>query len=51
MASADVGRRSGARDRRDVRPRSDIGLARLPRPAAIVVFGIDRPIYYSLHSS
>ncbi|HJY84070.1 MAG TPA: FAD-dependent oxidoreductase [Candidatus Binatia bacterium] len=29
----------------------DIGLARLPRPRALVAFGIDRPLYFSVHSA
>ncbi len=29
----------------------DVALARLPRPANILAFGIDRPLYYSVHSA
>jgi phytoene dehydrogenase-like protein len=29
----------------------DVGLARLPRPRNIVAFGVDRPLYYSVHSA
>jgi phytoene dehydrogenase-like protein len=29
----------------------DLGLARLPRPRALVAFGIDRPLYFSVHSA
>jgi phytoene dehydrogenase-like protein len=29
----------------------DIGLARLPRPKALYAFGIDRPLYLSVHSA
>jgi phytoene dehydrogenase-like protein len=29
----------------------DLGLARLPRPANTVAFGVDRPLYYSVHSA
>jgi phytoene dehydrogenase-like protein len=29
----------------------DIGLARLPRPANTVAFGVDQPLYYSVHSA
>ncbi len=28
----------------------DVGLARLPRPGRTVAFGVDRPLYYSVHS-
>ena len=29
----------------------DIGLSRLPRPGALVAFGVDRPLYLSVHSA
>ena len=29
----------------------DLGLARLPRPSHTVAFGVDRPLYYSVHSA
>ena len=29
----------------------DVALSRLPRPRAIVAFGLDRPLYYSVHSA
>jgi hypothetical protein len=29
----------------------DLGLARLPRPAVRFAFGVDRPLYYSVHSA
>jgi phytoene dehydrogenase-like protein len=29
----------------------DVALDRLPRPRALVAFGIDRPLYYSVHSA
>src|SRR5262245_17389967 len=29
----------------------DLGLARLPKPANILAFGVDRPLYYSVHSA
>jgi phytoene dehydrogenase-like protein len=29
----------------------DVGLARLPKPRNVVAFGVDRPLYYSVHSA
>jgi phytoene dehydrogenase-like protein len=29
----------------------DVALSRLPRPANILAFGVDRPLYYSVHSA
>jgi phytoene dehydrogenase-like protein len=29
----------------------DLGLARLPKPVTTVAFGVDRPLYYSVHSA
>jgi phytoene dehydrogenase-like protein len=29
----------------------DVALAKLPRPAGILAFGIDRPLYFSVHSA
>ena len=29
----------------------DLGLARLPKPVNTVAFGVDRPLYYSVHSA
>ena len=29
----------------------DLGLRRLPRPGVIAAFGVDRPLYYSVHSA
>jgi len=29
----------------------DLGLARLPKPAHTLAFGVDRPLYYSVHSA